>query len=216
MSSLFYRLAVALVAIVAAMAVAVRADETYRDPYKDYDEFLFFDYDLDRNIETPEVGRRERKAVKEYMNRVKDRLKANYTLDFTRGGEVLIVTLPTDDLFLPNDTLLTRYGENRLKPLLPYLQDPMMFKVVYTVNTDDSGSPSYLSHLSEARSNTFYSWLLDKRVPDDLIIIPYPMAQDDPLMPNDSRSSRAINRRIEIYLIPGPKMIEMAHEGKLK
>ncbi len=193
------------------------AQDTYVDPYKDYDEFLFFDLTLEQNVETPVVGKKERRSVRDYMSRVKDQLKGTYTLDLTRDEEVVIVSIPTDDLFLPNDTLLTPYGEKRLRPLLPYLQDPMMFKVVYTINTDDSGSANYLEHLSEARNNTIYGWLLsDKRIPDDLIVIPFSMASDDPLLPNDSRANRAVNRRLDIYLIPGPKMIQLAHDGKLK
>lgn len=216
MSTLRHHLLAAAAALAATSALLAAPAPDYADPWAGYDEFVFFDYTLEQNVMTPAVGRSEHKAVASYVGKVKDQLKANYTLDLMRQGEVLVVTLPTDDLFNPNDTLLTPYGEQRMRPLLGYLQDPAMWKVVYTVNTDDSGSDSYLEHLSEARCNTIYGWLLDGRVPDDLIIIPYPMGQEDPVTTNDSRQGRATNRRIELYLIPGPKLIEQAHEGKLK
>lgn len=216
MKNLLYKLTLLIIAVLYLAVPAARADE-FVDPYKDYDEFVFFDYTLDENLVTPPVGKAEHRAVHDYMNRVKEQLRDRYTLDMARNGEVVIVTVPTDELFLPNDTLLTRRGEDLLKPLLPYMQDPMMIKLVYTVHTDDSGSPSYLEHLSEARSNTLYSWLLeDRRVPEDLFIIPYPMADEENIVPNDSRKNRATNRRIEIYFIPGPKMITKAHEGSLR
>lgn len=213
MRNLWSELAIMLMAVV--FASPLRAGD-YVDPYKDYDEFVFMDYTLEQNITTPRVGKNEHRAVRDYMARIKDRLRERYTIDLTRNDEVIIISLPSDELFLPNDTLLTAYGERLLKPILPLFEDPMMYKMLYTVNTDNSGSVSYLENLSEARSNTLYSWLLEAgRVPEDQIIVPIPMADSDPLMPNDSRSSRAANRRIDLYLIPGPRMIQLAHEGKL-
>lgn len=202
------------------MTISAREEngnDAYTDPYEGYDEFVYMDMVLFDNVEQPKVGKHEHKQVKSYMSKLKDKLKGNYTLDLTRDDEVLIVTLPTDDLFLPNDTLLTPYGIKIITPLLQYMQDPMMYKIVYTVHTDDSGDPSYLNRLSEARMSSFYGWITDDdRVPEDLIIIPYPMGDREHIVDNNTRDNRARNRRIELYFIPGPKMIELAHQNKLK
>lgn len=112
--------------IIAAIAVAISSiaisakeegdNDTYTDPYEGYDEFVYMDMVLFDNVEQPKVGKHEHKQVKSYMSKLKDKLKGHYTLDLTRDDEVLIVTLPTDDLFLPNDTLLTPYGIKTITP----------------------------------------------------------------------------------------------------
>lgn len=214
-------LAIAITFITALAATTFGAhakEEVYIDPYDNYDEFIFMDLSLEQNIATPIITGRDHKPVQEYIGKLKDRLKSVYPLlDLTRSGEVLIVSIPCDELFNPCDTLLTPYGVSRLKPLLPYMQDPDMYKILVTINTDDSGSQAYLERLSDARNNTIYGWLLEEnRIPDDLIVIPYSMGPDNFITTNDSRANRSLNRRVEIYFVPGPKMIDLAHQGKLK
>ena len=139
-----------------------------------------------------------------------------------RDDEVFVVTIPTDDLFLPNDTLLSQYSSKRLAPLLKFIssQDPMMYKVVYGIHTDDTGSTYYQEDLSQARSNSIYDWFMDNIdsgvLSEDLIIIPFAFGSDDPIRPNDTMKHRSENRRLEIFFIPGPKMIQLAHQDMLK
>ncbi|MCF0219951.1 MAG: OmpA family protein [Muribaculaceae bacterium] len=186
------------------------------DPYDGYDEILFMDMDLDQNIETPKLQDAERKAVKKHMSRMANELAhARYVVDLDRDGEVVVVTIPTDDLFLPNDTLLSPKAEVKLKPLLKYLSDPGLFKVVYTIHTDDTGSPDYLFDLSQQRVNSVYDWMLDF-VSEDQVIIPYSMGDIDPVETNSTRVGRRANRRMEFYFIPGPEMILKARKGKLQ
>ncbi len=41
------------------------------------------------------------------------------------------------------------------------------------------------------------------------------MSDDMPLKPNNSVENRADNRRLEIYLVPGKKMLEQAKKGRI-
>lgn len=193
---------------VAAQAVA--------DPYQGYDEAAFMDMDFDQNLSLPAVGKEEHGAVKRYMTRLARELAGmKYTVEQMRGDEVVVVTVPTDELFQPNDTLLSPRAPSRLKPLLGPLRDPEMYKVVYAVHTDNTGSPGYNMALSHQRNNSVYDWLLDQ-VSEDLIVIPFEMGDTRPASPNNTRLGRAANRRLEIYYIPGPKMIDKARKGNLK
>lgn len=70
-------------------------------------------------------------------------------------------------------------------------------------------------YLSHERNNSLYDWLLDN-ISEDQIVIPYEFGDTEPMVPNDTRDGRAENRRVEFYLIPGPKMITLAHKGLLK
>ncbi len=203
-------------ALMLCLIPAASAKGGWTDPYKGYDETVFMDMDLEQNLTSPVVPDKEHAAVSRYMKRLgTDLAKHGYTVDMMRDDEVVLVTVPTDQLFLPNDTLLAPDAPARLTRLTALLKTPDKYKVVYAVHTDNTGSPSYNMELSHRRNNSIYDWMLSQ-VSDDVIIIPYEMGDTDPIEPNDSRRGRAENRRLEIYLVPGPKMITDAHKGLLK
>lgn len=188
----------------------------WTDPYKNYDETMFMDMDIEQNLLSPEVPDKEHSPVSRYMKHLGTNMsKRGYTVDMMRDDEVVLITIPTDQLFLPNDTLLSHEAPAKLKPVTDLLADPMKFKVVYAVHTDNTGSESYNMELSHRRNNSIYDWLLS-HISEDVIVIPYEMGDTDPIAPNTSRQGRAENRRLEIYLVPGPKLITDAHKGLLK
>lgn len=204
-----------LVMLLGSAPTAV-ADKPYTDPYLEYDEIDHWDLDLDDNIEIPEISDGERKDVRTYMkNLFNDLAKRNYIAELDRNDEVVVVSLPCDDLFLPNDTLLWQPRAARLlDPLKPLLADPDMFKIVFAVNSDNTGSAVYNMNLSDARKDSMYEWF-DLNSAPDLIVVPYSMGDTDPIEPNNTRAGRAANRRVDVYFIPGPKMIELSHKKQL-
>lgn len=209
-------LSILLASLLIPAAIQLRAKDKYTDPYKGYDETLYMDMDLEQNILTPEVATSEHAAISRYMKNVGQAMaKKGYIVDMMRDDEVVLVTIPTDNIFLPNDTLLTPSAPAKFGPVIALLRDPEMYKVVYAVHTDNTGSTKYNSDLAHQRNNSIYDWMLTQ-VSEDLIVIPYEMGDSDPVEPNDSRDGRAANRRVEIYLIPGPKMITNAHKGVLR
>lgn len=194
----------------------LRADD-FKDPYADYDETAAFDMEIEENLATPVIQQPEKAPIVKYMTALAHQLKQRYKVETLRAGEVVVVTIPSDDLFLPNDTLLSPYAPTLLRPLLPLLRDPDLFKLVYAVHTDNTGSPSYIENLASARNQSIYAWLLDvAKVNPDLFIINYDMGDSRPLVDNDTRANRALNRRIEFFLVPGPKLITLAHTKKIK
>ena len=189
-------------------------------PYPDYNEETFMDMEFEPNILSPAVPASASRDVVSYMKKVAMGLKDKYTVDLTRNDEVFIVTVPTDDLFNPNDTLLASFSNRYLTPLVPLMKDPYMYKILLVVHTDDTGSESYREMLSMERMNSVYDWLMDEidkgAISEDLVIIPFSMGSTSPLVTNDTRAHRRENRRIEFYFIPGPKMIELAKNHNLK
>lgn len=191
------------------------------DRYPDYNEDVFMEWELEKNLSTPVVEKPEKKIVSKYMKSLGEKLhRQKYKIELMREGEVVILSLPTDELFAPNDTLLSEYGERLLKPLLSYFSSPYMFKLVYTINTDDTGSDAYLESLSDERNASVYAWFMEQidngLLSEDLVIIPYSMGKTAPVASNDSWEGRAKNRRVEFYIIPGPEMIEKACNKTLK
>lgn len=190
------------------------------DPYPDYLEEVFMDMDFEQNLATPTVPANLHTAVTTYMRntasqfqkKLPDALKKVISVDMTRNGEAFIVTYPADELFNPNDTLLSKYADRSLQELLPLMKDPYLYKVVYSVNSDDTGSESYRYSLTDARMNSLYDWLLkkidDHKIPEEIIIIPETSGSLRPLADNLTRENRRKNRRVEFYFIPGPRLIE--------
>lgn len=204
------------IALLLGSAPDLAAKDDNRDPFKGYDETIYMDMELDENLKTPVVGKAEHGAIRSYMTKIgRDLAKRNYIVDQMRNDEVLVVTIPSDDIFLPNDTLMSPTAPAKLSPVIALFSDPMMMKMVYAVHTDNTGSPTYNMQLSHERNNSIYDWLLEN-ISEDQIVIPYEFGDTDPIVPNDSRKGRSKNRRLEIYLIPGPKMISLAQKGLLK
>lgn len=189
-------------------------------PYPDYQEDVFMDMEFDENLVTPAIPKEAQDAVSNYMTRTAKNLKKRFTIDLMRNDDVFVVVVPTDDLFLPNDTLLVSDANKYLSPIIDLMKDPYMYKIVVAFHTDDTGSESYRQALSLSRINSIYEWMMDEvdagHLSEDVVIIPYPMGSDQPIRSNGSRKNRKENRRLEFYFIPGPRMIENAINKKLK
>ena len=207
-------------AIIAAMLVGQSLHlhaEDFRDPYADYDETAALDMEIEENLATPVIQKPEKAPIVKYMTALAHQLKQRYKVETMRAGEVIVVTIPSDELFMPNDTLLSPYAPTLLRPLLPLFRDPDLFKLVYAVHTDNTGSPTYIENLASARNQSIYAWLMDvAKVNPDLFIINYDMGDSRPLVNNDTRAHRALNRRIEFFLVPGPKLITLDHNKKIR
>ncbi len=217
--SLFRKLMIVAATVVAALVMcpdisAQKKPKGYTDPYKGYSEEIFMDMDFEPNLATPLVPLKVKEAVAKRVRATAESLRRKATVDLMRDDEVIVVTIPTDHLFMPNDTLLSADAEGALAPLPEVMKDPMMYKVVLAMHTDDTGSELYRDELSSARLNSVYDWFMTRmdngQLSEQLIIIPFSMAGFMPLVDNDTRAHRSENRRLEVYLVPGPKLIDLA------
>lgn len=174
-----------------------------------------FELDFDENVATPKVSAKQHEVIKEYMRRqATDFYKKGYKVETMRGGEVVIVTIPTDEIFLPNDSAMIQGADSKLRPFAPYINRPERFKVLITVHSDDTGSESHQQQLTEGRVSTLYDWF-DSNADDTSTLVGYPMGGTEPLKPNNSRQNRRDNRRLEIYIVPNSRLISDAKSGKL-
>lgn len=207
-------------AIVAcSLSCGIKASaQSYTDPYKGYSEETFMDMDFEPNLATPVVGAKEKPAIRKNILKVANSLKGKFTVDLMREDEVFVVSIPAEDLFLPNDTLLNSGASRILSRLTAILADPMAYKIVLAMHTDDTGSETYREYLSTARLNSVYDWFMNEidsgRLNERQLIIPFAMGGLMPVQPNDTRSHRNENRRLEVYFIPGPSLIKAAHNAR--
>lgn len=136
------------------------------------------------------------------------------SIDAIRNKEVLVVTIPASLLFGPNQTELLENAGKYLEPFKRYLKEPDMYRVLAVMHTDNTGSPAYREQITVDRAQSIADWFADN-APDTTYLFPFAMADDIPLVPNDSFTNRDHNRRLEIYLVPGSQMLEKAKKGRI-
>lgn len=172
---------------------------------------------LEETLLLPDVPNKYAGYIKDYMKREAQALqKLGYKVETTRQGEVVIATIPADQLFAPNDTLLLPTAPEVLKSFLPYFRSHGRFKVILVMHSDDTGSNDYLYSLTEKRIVSLYDYFDEHAAQTDMLQ-GYPMADSDPLdgVRNTSREGRKANRRLEIFIVPGPVLIVDAKNKKL-
>ncbi|MDE6490351.1 MAG: OmpA family protein [Muribaculaceae bacterium] len=171
---------------------------------------------LEENIATPEIHRKYEPAIVSYQKSVAIGLKQQgIGVETMRDGLVVVATLHASEMFAPNDTLLLPGAGIKLRHFTGMLTQPDLYKMIIAVHSDDTGSEEYVNALTEARAEAVYGWFEAKGL-DVAAVVPYGLGADDPLKANNSRANRDTNRRVEIYLVPGPVMLELVKAGKLK
>lgn len=136
------------------------------------------------------------------------------SVDRLREGEVIRATIPMAQLFEPNDTLLSNKADNILRPFIRYMSFPGYYKLLLVTHTDNTGSEEYTQQLSEERAVELYDWFC-KNGADSTYIAAYAKGSKQPVTRNDSEEDRALNRRLEIYLVPGDVLLKDARKGKI-
>lgn len=131
-----------------------------------------------------------------------------------RNKEVLLVTIPASKLFAPNEVEVRKDAASLLAPLKRYLKDPDMYRVLLVMHTDNTGSEKYREHITEERSAAIFDWFV-KEGCDTRYLFSYAYGDDMPLEENNSVDNREKNRRLEVYLVPGKKMLEQAKKGRI-
>ncbi|MDE6717996.1 MAG: OmpA family protein [Muribaculaceae bacterium] len=131
-----------------------------------------------------------------------------------RNKEVLLITIPASKLFYPNSTELRPDAANLLNPVTRYLKEPDMYRVLIVMHTDNTGSEAYRERITEERSTAVFDWFEGKGL-DTEYLFSYAYADEMPLKENNSMSNRDTNRRLEIYLVPGQKMVDQAKKGRM-
>lgn len=158
--------------------------------------------DFDANLSSPDIPRKLRETVLgNVRSNVTHLRKQNFDVRTVRDGEVIVVTIPCESLFVANSTVLRPSASALLKPFGAYLHQPQLYKVLVAAHSDNTGSEEYADELTEARAAAVDEFLTTMGGSQSLVV-PYGMGMDDPLNDNRTRVNRAKNRRVEIYLIP--------------
>lgn len=204
-----------IASIYIALASLISLPVMAEDRSRDLDDLTFSE--MLASVETGKGG----DLIRQFQEKeARSKLSKNYPINGTnletcRNKEVLVLTVPADKLFAPNDVeLLPGVGEF-LNPVKRYLRDPDMYRVLLVMHTDNTGSEVYREELTADRVEAVFDWFNNQDV-DTSYLFAYAMADDMGLVPNTSMDNRAKNRRLEIYLMPGTKMVKQASSGRIE
>lgn len=136
------------------------------------------------------------------------------TIEAYRKKEVILITIPASELFAPNSIDLSAGASKYLNPIKRYMKDPDMFRVLLVMHTDNTGSLQYRDNITADRVDAITAWFNDQGA-DTSYTFSYAFGDEAPLVPNSSIENRNKNRRLEVFLMPGTKMLEAAKQGKI-
>ena len=177
-------------------------------------EELLFSLALGKQV--PLIKKFQEKEATRLLNNNYNPKKNGCNIETMRSGEVIIITIPTDLLFLPNERTLIDDCDNFLSPIQRYLKTPDFYRVLLVMHTDDTGSETYTDELSLDRVDAVFDWF-ETHNTNTTYLFPTASGASEPLFgtKNNTVKNRAKNRRLEIYLIPGEEMLRQAKLGRI-
>lgn len=182
------------------------------------DEPDIYSLSLDENLEQPEIKKKKwAELISKYQYDLAVQLTKQgakgYDVELMRDNEVIVVTIPAANLFMPNDTVVTRLGNQLLRDFVPFLKNPGFYKMLLVMHSDNTGSQAYTLQMTRSRVNAIFDWF-EEHVDTDFVV-PYALGDTDPIVANNSIENRSRNRRLEIYIVPEKVMLDQAKNGKV-
>ena len=126
---------------------------------------------------------------------------ANSSVSVTNTGSALIVNLPQDILFATDSANLRPDLTSDLGAVAQSLLNYPATTVQVIGHTDNTGSASYNQDLSQRRAQTVADILREDGVPGGRIIA-IGRGEEQPVATNMTEAGKALNRRVEIVIIP--------------
>ena len=171
---------------------------------------------IEQNVNYPVVPKDLQSQINHVVESQYNKLKKyGYNIKLIRNNDVIMLTITMDELFNGNNYReVKKGGERILKPLIDLFKVKELFRVVISGHHDVSLSKTESNYITEERVLTISDWLIDM-TSNASNIIPYSMGNEFPITHDTSNAGRKKNRRLEIYIIPGKTMLELAKDNKL-
>lgn len=197
-----------LSSILLATAAAIGATAADNSPATPPDNL---DLSVEENLAVPAVPAKAKAYVKGAMDQLRRYfVKDGFHVESMRDGEVIQLSVPCSRLFAPGATDLKESAASVLKPLGMVVREPLKYKMLITVHTDDTGDLMYADSITATRANAIDDYLWQLAGEKDTNVIPYGIGRDEPLAPNNSIKNREANRRVEFIIIPDMELLRQA------
>lgn len=143
-------------------------------------------------------------AIGGYMDRQEEAFREELSgsgIDIIREGDNIRLVMPSNITFATNQSYITSGFHTTLNDVAKVL---IKFDKTYLSiegHTDSQGSDTFNQNLSEKRAESVKNYLVQQSILDGrLQVTGY--GESSPLVDNNSENNRAVNRRVEIQIIP--------------
>lgn len=149
-------------------------------------------------------SRLESKRVHDEKLKAEERIEkletmlGKYQAEETSRGTLLVIN---DLLFDTGGVNLIPESENRLEPLVQYLQGNAKKEIIVEGHTDSMGNASQNKHLSLQRANAVKQYLQSRGI-NATRIETRGFGEEVPVSSNTTKAGRKLNRRVEIVIKP--------------
>jgi outer membrane protein OmpA-like peptidoglycan-associated protein len=143
-------------------------------------------------------------SVGYYMDRQEAKLRAELEgtgVSVTRMGDNITLNMPSNITFATNSSDLSPAFFEVLASVSKVLDEFDKTVVEVAGHTDSTGTDAYNQALSERRAGSVASYLLSRGVMQQRMIT-VGMGEGRPVADNNTSSGRALNRRVEITMVP--------------
>ena len=152
------------------------------------------------------------------MDKQKKELEAiqGAQVESTNNGQAIKVTFGEDGILFPTGKFeLDATAKSKLTQFAASLNThPDTYVEIYG-HTDSSGGDKINIPLSEKRANSVEQFLVSQGV-GVFRMASAGLGSSKPVAAEDAKGKQALNRRVEVYILPNEKMIQEAEAGTLK
>ncbi|MDR1746205.1 MAG: OmpA family protein [Tannerella sp.] len=142
-----------------------------------------------------------------------DSLAGKVKIETINRNESLKITFCSDSLFVSNSNTIQEPSKKSLQRLAVLLNEYPDTDILVIGHTDRTGLADFNRTLSEKRAESVGHYLTEQGVASERISCAGKGFQH-PVSDNFSNEGRTSNRRLEIYIIAGEKMIQEARNVK--
>lgn len=143
-------------------------------------------------------------AVGSYMDKQEAELRAQLQgtgVSVTRNGDQLVLNMPSNITFDVDQSALKPQFIPTLNSVAIVLRKYNRTLVDIYGHTDSTGSPSHNLELSNQRAGAVYTYLIGQDL-DSRRFLVEGLGESQPIASNATEAGRALNRRVEIRLVP--------------
>ena len=138
------------------------------------------------------------------------------TVETINDGEALKVTFDSGILFATNSSTLSDASKSALRNLATSLNQNPGTDIKIVGHTDNTGNVDYNQTLSEKRAKSVFDYLMVDQGVSSKRMTYEGKGIHEPVADNSTVEGRALNRRVEILILPSQQMIQEAQNGTLK
>lgn len=164
------------------------------------------------------IGKKMDKQKKELEAELEAALPEEETVmvESINEGQALKVTFDSGILFATNSSTLSAASKSALRALANSLEANPDTDIKIVGHTDSTGKVDYNQILSEKRAKSVFDYLMEDQGVSSKRMTYEGKGIHEPVADNQTEAGRALNRRVEILILPNEKMIQEAQQGTLQ